>query len=311
MWTELHRHLDASFRPETLFEILNQQSIPHSYSSVDELKKKFWITKPFESLEEVLQAFVLFQKALASPEILERLAFETIEDAAKDQIEHIELRYSPLFASEYSKIPLDVVLNSIKKGISRAQKKYNITSKLICILSRDHSEKQLSACMDFAIEHKNDFCAVDLAGPEAEFPTKLFSKHFKKATKNGLAVTIHAGEGGPVENIWEAIDECGATRIGHAIEASKDKKLLSRMQRDRIHIESCPTSNVMTKSVEGWHSHPLRVFLEAGISVSINTDDPGIFGKTLQEELQLSKDHFLLSKSELEQIRLFGKAARF
>jgi adenosine deaminase len=311
MWTELHRHLDASFRAETLFEILNHYSIPHSYSSVDDLKKKFWITKPYQSLENVLNAFVLFQKALASPEILERLAYETIEDAARDQIEHIELRYSPLFASEHSKIPQEVVLASFKRGILRAQKKFNTSSKLICILSRDHSEKQLASCIDFAIEHKSDFCAVDLAGPEAAFPTRLFSSLFKKAKQNGLSVTIHAGEGGPVENIWEAIDVCGATRIGHAIEAAKDKKLLSRMQRDGIHIESCPTSNVMTKSVESWKTHPLRTFLDAGISVSINTDDPGIFGNSLQEEIQLSKKHFSLSQSEIEQIRLFGKTSRF
>ncbi len=302
MHTELHRHLDASFRPATLLELIKKFSIPVPFKTEDELKNKFWITKPMRTLKEVLDCFVLFQKILLSEEVLERVAFEAVEDASKEGIQFLELRYSPAFTSEYSRIPWEKALHAFIRGLQHGIKKTKIKVGLICIVSRDYGVKVAMETIDFALSHKNFFIGVDLAGNEVQYPCRIFKDVFQKAKNYGFPVTIHAGEGAGAESIWEAIDLLGATRIGHGIAALSDPVLLKRLEKDQILIETCPTSNIMTGSVKNWKSHPLPTFLEAGIPVSISTDDPGIFGVTLPDEQKRCLEWIGLKDSDMKKI---------
>lgn len=303
--TELHRHLEASLRPQTIAELSGV------YTSGEQVKKQFVLKEPLSSLKEVLDRFLLFQKCLSSPEIFSRITCESIEDAKTEGIEKLELRYSPSFSSELSKISWQEVLNAIVDGVKRGVEKTNIQVGLICTVSRDYGVHSAHETIDFAIENKKHFIGVDLAGNEVNFPCRMFQDPFKKALAANLPVTIHAGEACGAENVWEAIDLLGATRIGHGIRSIDDKVLLKRLSQDKILLEVCPTSNYITGAVSKIEEHPLPRLLDAGVWVSVGTDDPSIFGKSLPEETEVCKTRLSMRGDDLKKINEFSQKKSF
>lgn len=302
MRTELHRHLDASFRPETLAELCRTYELEPHFHDPAEVRRRFWLTTQMGSLKEVLDCFVLFQKLLRSPETLERVAHEAVVDAHAEGINRLELRYSPTFTSEHSKISWSDALAAFTRGLERGRRETGVEAGLICIISRGFGLEAADQTMDFAIENKDRFIGVDLAGLEEGYPCRLYKGMFERAASAGLPATIHAGEACGPENVWEAIDLLGAKRIGHGIRSIQDAELVKRLARDKILLETCPTSNYVTRSVTDWSEHPLPRFLEKGVPVSVSTDDPGIFGVTLGEEYERCKKYLGLSDNELKKI---------
>ena len=299
MRTELHRHLDASFRPVTLFELARAHGVPTPFTSPAEIPTHFWLTRQMASLQEVLDCFVLFQKVLRTPADLERIAREAVEDAHAEGIAQLELRYSPSFTSELSNIPWDAALDAFLRGLNTAERPDGVRVGLICILSRGYPEEVMERTMDFALSRRGDFIGVDLAGAEVGFPCRQFKSLFRKAIDAGLPITVHAGEACGAENVWEAIDDLGARRIGHGIRAIDDPMLIKRLARDGILLETCPTSNFVTRSIATWADHPLPRLLDAGVPVSVSTDDPGIFGVTLDDEYARCRAHLGLGDQEI------------
>lgn len=311
MRTELHRHLDASIRPRTLLELARTHGVATPFATVDEVRTRFWLREQMGSLQEVLDCFVLFQKVLRATEDLERIAREAVEDAHAEGIAQLELRYSPTFTSELSHIAWDDALAAFRRGIHAAVASTGVRTGLICILSRGFPDEQLERTMDFAIAHRDDFIGVDLAGPEQGYPCRLFKPLFRRAVEAGLAVTVHAGEACGAENVWEAIDELGARRIGHGIRSIDDPVLMKRLARDGVLLETCPTSNYVTRSIDHWSDHPLPRFLEAGVPVSVSTDDPGIFGVTLGDEYARCKASLGMSEADLARVDAYATAHSF
>ena len=241
----------------------------------------------------------------------ERIGFECVEEAHREGIAALELRYSPRFASATSKLPWEDVLRAFQRGLGKATKQYGTEVGLICIVSRCDDLNAGYEAIDFAITHPTDFIGVDLAGAEIGYPCRRYKKIFQRALDARLSVTIHAGEGCGPENIWEAIDHLGATRIGHGVRAIQDKALMARLARDQILLETCPTSNYITRSIEKLEDHPLPRFLDAGIPCSISADDPGLFGVTLQDEFDRCKKYCGLSDADLQQTNQFAKEHSF
>lgn len=301
---ELHRHIECSLRPATLAELAQKVGIS-LYKNADDIRKNFWVTKPLDSLNDVLDRFVLFQRVLFSEEVLKRVGYEVVEDAFGEEIRRLELRYSPRFASETSKIPWENVLRAFQRGIQKAAQEIKTRTGaamqvgLICIVSRGHEMGDAEEAIDFAIAHRKDFIAVDLAGPEIGNPCRRYKNIFRRAVDAGLPVTIHAGEACGPENVWEAIDLLGARRIGHGVRSIEDPELVRRLARDQILLETCPTSNVITRAVASWPQHPLPRLLEAGVPCSISTDDPGFFGVTMKDEFERCKKWMGMNESEI------------
>lgn len=304
--TELHRHLDASIRPETLVECVASRGLEVPFKTAEDVRKSFWLTKQMGSLKEVLDCFKLFQHILHNETVLERIAFEAVEDAHREGINNIELRYSPTFTCEYSGLSWEQAHNAFLRGLKRAEADTGVKAGLICIVSRGFGLKLAEETIDFAVSNKNTLIGVDLAGLEEGFPCRLYKDMFRKAHDAGLPVTIHAGEASGPENVWEAIDLLGAHRIGHGINSIKDQELMKRLARDQILLETCPTSNYVTRSVDDWALHPLPRFLAAGVPVSISTDDPGIFGVTLGEEYERCKNFLGMSDNDLRKIDTYA-----
>lgn len=309
--TELHRHLDASIRPQTLVDCASQHGIDVPFSTAADVRDRFWITKQMSSLKEVLDCFKVFQHVLRSEDSLERVAREAIEDAHAEGIGLVELRYSPTFTCEYSGLTWQQAHDAFLRGVTSGTAHSGTKAGLICIVSRGFGLDLAEKTIDFAIANKKTIIGVDLAGLEEGFPCRLYKNMFRRAVDAGLPVTIHAGEASGPENVWEAIDLLGARRIGHGIRSIQDKELVKRLARDRILLETCPTSNFVTRSITEWSEHPLPRFLEAGVPVSISTDDPGIFGITLGEEYERCKSFLGMSEADLGRVDSYAREHSF
>jgi adenosine deaminase len=248
---------------------------------------------------------------LADAAACHRVACENVEDAGKEGLDYLELRFSPWFMSEANHLDPVEVVEAVVDGIAEGKRKFGVNVNLIGILSRtygpDIAEKELEALLT----QRERITALDLAGDEARFPARLFQEHFRRARNAGWHVTIHAGEIASPESVWEAIQELGAERIGHAISATQDPALLDLLAAHHIGVESCLTSNVQTSCVPDYPAHPLKEFLEHGIPASINTDDPGISGIDLHHEYNFAAPRAGLTPDQIRQAQLNGLETSF
>ena len=307
--TELHRHLDVSLRIGTLLELAQARGFEPTSTSVDGFREKFIMKTPMADLGTVLAQFSLFQKVLDRPEVLERVAFETVEDCRNEGTRQVELRFSPRFVCQYSQLSWEVALDSFEAGMKRALAKYpDMKAGLICIASRDLGIDQVYKTVDFFLKNRTRFLAVDLAGDEKHYPGAQFEKAFQIAKDAGANITIHAGEGAGPDRVWEAIELLGAKRIGHGIASIQDPALMKHLAENQICLEVCPTSNWLTNAVTEMKNHPLPILLRAGVPVCINTDDPGIFGSYLPNEIRICREVLGMSEAEIDQC--FAHAAK-
>ncbi len=307
--TELHRHLDVSLRPETLLELLKERGLEAQSTSPEAFRDKLILKAPMSDLGAVLRSFGLFQQVFDRPDVMERVAFEVVEDCWREGTRQVELRFSPGFACELSKLPWRDALDGFETGMNRAISKYpQMKAGLICISSREYGTEGAWETVEFFLANRERFLGLDLAGDEARYPARAFSDPFKKAKKEGARITVHAGEASGAETVWEAIEDLGAERIGHGVASINDAKLMEYLKKNDICLEICPTSNWLTQAVPSFEAHPLPLLLRAGVPVSINTDDPGMFGATLQDEIRICRERLGMSQAEIN--RCFEHAQR-
>jgi adenosine deaminase len=310
--TELHRHLDVSVRASTLLELAQERGHEARSTSLESFREKLVLRKPMADLKEVLAQFSLFQAVLDRPEVLERVAYEVIEDCRSEGTRKVELRFAPSFVCEKTGLSWEDALGGFESGVKRALAAFpEMKAGLICIAVRDYGLDEVSRAVEFYLAHRSRFVGVDLAGNEVNFPCRLFESAFKPAIASGSRITIHAGEATGPENIWEAVELLGAQRIGHGIACVKDPELMRYLSERSICLEMCPTSNWLTHAVARLEDHPLPLALRAGIPVSINTDDPAVFGVTLDEEIRNCRERMGLSESELRLCQEHASRASF
>lgn len=291
---DLHRHLDCSMRWSTLLEIATTLKL--DFPKNPELQQKhFLVTEPMVNLGAVLSKFLIAQKVLASEEILERLAFEVCEDAFNDGVRILELRYAPTFIADgHSNLTFEKIHQAFLKGIKRAEQQMPIAVGLICILQRILTLDKVERVTQFAIENKNSFLAVDLADNEEGFAPKTFAPYFSRLRNAGLYVTIHSGEApSPNASQWikDSIEILGAERIGHGVQAIHDEELMDMLIKNDIPLEVCPYSNYLTQAFNTYQNHPLRRLFDKGVSVTINSDDPGMFASLLSDDYYLAHNY--------------------
>eukprot|EP00128_Syssomonas_multiformis_P002534 Colp12_sorted_trinity150504_noHs@11032 len=296
---ELHRHLEGSVRLETLIE-LTQKRTGKVFG-----KERFVTLQPVENLTEFLEKFWHHQEILDSYDVVERIAFEVVEDASKDNIKLLELRYSPHFVSlGHPNLTYEGIHAAVMRGIRKAQEQYEIGVGLIGIMDRSSALHEASSALDFILQNKADFVAVDLANDEIKFDQKPFAHLFRNAKRAGLNVTVHAGEvdvpDAPLK-VQEAVELLQADRIGHGIMSVHSDKVMQMLRERNVVLEVCPLSNYLTGVVKKLEEHPLRRLLDNQVPVCVSTDDPGVFGQTLVEEykevagaLRVSEEEFKL-----------------
>lgn len=301
---ELHRHLDGNVRLETILDLGRKHNLPLPAWDSAGLRPHVQVTSPQPGVMAFIAKFQWLVGVMFDYEAVQRIAYENVEDAHRDGINYIELRFSPWFMAEAHGLDPTGVVEAVIAGTTLGQQAYGVKVNLIGILSRtygpDTAEKELQALL----YQRQAITALDLAGDEAHFPACMFREHFRRARLAGWHITVHAGEISGPDSVWEALRELGAERIGHALRAVEDPCLLDYLAEQKIGVESCLTSNVQTSCVENYPAHPLRRFLDDGIPATINTDDPGISGIDLPYEYNIAAPKAGLTKQQIRQAQL-------
>jgi adenosine deaminase len=246
-----------------------------------------------------------------SPDAIHRITREAIEDAAKDNVKYMELRFTPVALSRAERFPLHDVIDWVLTSTRDASKNHNMIVKLIVSVNRHEGTELAEQVAWLAADHIQDgIVGMDLAGNEADFPSQPFYGIFKEARQAGLHVTIHAGEWGPGYNVREAIEEIGAERIGHGVRVLEDESIVALARERGTAFEVCITSNYQSGVFESLETHPLMKMHEAGLNVTINTDDPSISRITLSHEYYTACEDLRMPQNTLRQrIRAAAQAA--
>jgi len=300
---DLHRHLDGNIRTTTILELGRQHGIALPGEDLESLRPHVTITEPAPGLVAFLEKFRWSIGVLADPEACRRIAYENVEDASREGLDYVELRFSPWFMASAHGLNPQAVVEAVVQGVEEGRAAFGVKVALIGILSRTFGVEIAARELEALLSCRDRLVAIDLAGDEANFPAGLFKSHFAKAREAGLHVTIHAGEAAGPESIWEAIRLLGAERIGHGIRAIEDPALMDFIRERGIGLECCLTSNVQTSTVPDLGSHPLHRLLDAGLLATINTDDPGISGIDLDYEFQVAAPAAGLSVAQIDQAR--------
>lgn len=308
---DLHHHLDGSVRLHTILDLGRKYNLSLPASSLEELRPFVQVSSPEPDILAFFEKFKWQTIGMVNPEACRRIAYENVEDAAGEGLDYIELRFSPIFMSQTHKLLPQAVVEAVVDGVRAGEKDFGIRANLIGILSRTYGVDSAWQELNALLTHREQITGLDLAGDEIHFPGKLFVEHFRKVRDSGWHVTIHAGESAGAESIWQAIHELGAERIGHAVHAPEDPKLMDYMLKHQVPIESNLTSNVQTSTVADYPSHPLRSFLEHGLCATINTDDPGISAIDLHYEYHAAESLAGLSDEMIHQAQRNSLRAAF
>jgi adenosine deaminase len=279
--------------------------------SLEKLKSKVQIQQKTTDLLAFLEKMELGVSVLASEQACFRIAYENIEDAKLAGLDYVELRFSPVFMAQAHNLQIDQVVDAVIAGCKAGTKQYGVPVNLIGILSRSYGEATCHQELQALLRAKDDIVALDLAGDEKGFPAIRFKQHFKLARDAGWNITVHAGEADGPHSIRQAIDELGATRIGHSVAAREEPHLMDFMANNNISIECCLTSNFQTGACTNIADHPIKTFMERGIVVTLNTDDPGVSGIEIADEYKLAREVVGLSAEQLAQIQLNGVEVAF
>lgn len=297
---DIHRHLDGNVRAQTILDLGRQFNIALPAETVEALIPHVQVIDPEPNLMAFLQKLDWGVTVLGDYDACRRIAIENIEDAQAQGLDYVELRFSPYYMAQSQGLHPQGVVEAVVDGIKSATKEADIKANLIGILSRTYGIKTCQHELDALLAFKNDLVAVDLAGDEIGYPGELFVDHFKHVRDAYLAVTVHAGEALGAPSIWQALNELGASRIGHGVKAIEDPKLMDYLRDNRIGIESCLTSNIQTSTVNDLSKHPLKQFLDHGILACINTDDPAVEGIEIEYEYAVAAPKAGLSQADME-----------
>ncbi|MBC8335963.1 MAG: adenosine deaminase [Anaerolineales bacterium] len=309
---ELHRHLEGSLRIETMLDISREHGItvPRNIMRLSDLVQ-IQDEEPY-TFANFLEKFKTLRLFYRSPEVIERVTREAVEDAARDNIRYMELRFTPVALSRAERFPLQDVVDWVCESANKAAEKFGITVKLIASVNR-HESLELAEQVAWIASNSLDkgIVALDIAGNEAEFSGKPFAPIFREAKESGLKITVHAGEWAGAENVREAIEVLGADRIGHGVRVIEDETVVAMTKERGTCFEVCVTSNHQSGVTPTLKEHPLRKMIEAGLNTTINTDDPSISRISLSSEFQMVHDQLGISLDMLKKQTMNAVNAAF
>lgn len=305
---DLHCHLDGSLSTVTIRKLAKE--IGKNLPEETELVKWLQVQPNCTSLKEYLTKFDLPLSCLVTKDSFRIAVRELLADAAKEHVVYMEIRFAPLL-SVHETLSVREIIEGALEGLKEGRTLYGTDGRLILCGMRHMDVSQNVELVKIAREYTgNGVCAVDLAGDEAAFPVKDQAEMFHAAKEAEIPFTIHAGECGSAKSIWDALS-LGAVRIGHGIAARKDPGLIQYCAEHGICFEMCPISNLQTHAVHSMEEYPLLQFLDAGIPVTVNTDNRTVSNTTITKELELVQEYYKLTYRDMEQLMKNAKAAAF
>lgn len=295
---ELHCHLDGSLRPQTMLDLARDQRAAMPKDDAEALRDYMRVDDA-RNLEEYIARFSHTLRVMQTAEAMERIAFELAEDCAKEGVRYLETRYAPVLNVE-GDLTLAQAVEAPLRGLARAEREYGIVARVIVCGIRNMSPAVSLQLAQLAVEFSDrGVVGFDLAGGEAGNPASVHKAAFDYAFAHNLPCTCHAGEGDGASSVADAIHNCHAHRIGHGTRLIEDRALMAEVKAKGISIECCLTSNVQTQAVASLDLHPLRKYVEAGLNVSLNTDNRLMSGTDLVTEYGLAAKHLDFSFDEL------------
>ena len=304
--TDLHRHLDGNIRIQSILELGQQFSMALPANEIEMLRPFVQVVENQPDLMAFLQKLDWGVAVLGDLDACRRVAYENVEDAQLAGIDYAELRFSPYYMSMKHNLPIEGVVEAVVDGVQAGSRDFNVKTNMIGIMSRTFGVERCTQELNALLTQSRHLVAIDLAGDELGQPGTLFTPQFNQVRDAGLRVTVHAGEAAGAESIWQAINELGATRIGHGVKAIEDPRLMDYLAEHNIGMESCITSNIQTSTVTDIKQHPLKTFLEHGIKATINTDDPAVEGIELLHEYNVAAPAAGLSAAQIKQAQING-----
>ena len=307
---ELHVHLDGSLRPETMVELARKAKVALPSYEAEPLRR-FMLVDDAADLQDYLDRFDLTIPLLQTPEAVERVSYEMVEDAARDQVRYLEVRYCP-HLSQRQGMTLDEVMQAELRGLARGERDFGVVARVInCSLRHYDPAVSVEIAECSVAFRERGVVAFDLAGGEAGRPPGNHRAAFDVATQGLLGVTVHAGEAAGAESIADAVHLCHANRIGHGTRLYESPDLQAYIRDRRILIEANITSNVQTRAVSRASEHPVRGYFDAGLNVTLCTDGWLMAGVSLSDEYWLAHTELGFSRKEIDQLILNGFAGAF
>jgi len=299
---ELHRHIEGCVRVGTVIDIARARGLKLPTFDPAGLEKIYKLRSPGASLEAVLGMFGLAQASFAAYEDVERITFETLEDAFfKENIRLLELRYSPdfMFKAGLDWQKAHDIINSVA---ARFERDHPVVCGLIVIASRSHGLESALRTVEFTLRNKKTAIGFDLADSEAAYPSSLYSAAARKLRDAGIPLTVHSGEEGHYSQITGTVEALAPRRIGHGVKAAEDASgdTMALIKRAGITVETNPWSNYLTRAVPSVEAHPLKKFIAAGLRCTIGADDPEILDTHLNKEYLLAVEKMGLSFDDIK-----------
>ena len=294
---ELHLHIEGSLEPELMFKLAKRNKIKIPFESVDEIKNAY----NFHNLQSFLDIYYQGSKVLINEQDFFDLTWAYLLKSKEDNIVHTEIFFDPQ-AHTNRGIKFDLVINGIHKAILKAEKELGISSKIIMCFLRHLDEQSAFKILDQALTHKDKIIGVGLDSSEVDNPPSKFKRVFNKAMEEGFLTVAHAGEEGPPEYIWEALDLLKVKRIDHGIRCLEDEKLVQRLRDDQIPLTVCPLSNIKLRIFKKLRNHNLKQLLNNGLIATVNSDDPAYFGGYLNTNLIECYMALNLSKENIKRL---------
>ncbi|HET7322553.1 MAG TPA: adenosine deaminase [Longimicrobiaceae bacterium] len=307
---ELHVHLDGSLRPDTMLELAAEYGVQMPKTDPEELRDYMHVNDA-TNLVDYLARFDTTLSVMQTGDALERIAYELAEDLAKENVRYAEIRYSPILNSQGG-LPLTETVEAPLRGLRRAEEEFGIRTGIIICGIRNMEPATSRDLADLTVAFKNrGVVAFDLAGAEYNYPAKKHRDAFFTVINKNMAATIHAGEAYGPESIHQALHYCKADRIGHGTRLYEDPDLMQYVRDFRIPVEICLTSNVQTHAVPSFGEHPLRLYFDEGIVLSLNTDNRLMSATTVTEEYWRAHEHLGFTWPELVDIALMSFDSAF
>ena len=303
---ELHVHIEGTFEPELMFSVAQRNQIDIPYKSVEEVKQAY----NFHNLQSFLDIYYAGANVLIHEQDFYDLAWAYFEKCAEDNVVHTEMFFDPQTHTDRG-IAFEVVLNGLQRACDDAKAKLGITSRLIMCFLRHLSEEAAFKTLEQAIPFKHQIIGVGLDSSEVGHPPSKFERVFAKAREEGFLIVAHAGEEGPAEYVWEALDLLKVNRIDHGVRSEEDPKLMARLIAEKMPLTVCPLSNLKLCVVDDMAYHNIRRLLQQGVHVTVNSDDPSYFGGYMNDNFIAIAESLDLTADELKTLAINSFEASF
>ena len=292
---ELHLHIEGTLAPELLFKLANRNDIQIPFANIDEIKSAY----SFDNLESFLKIFYQGSRVLIKEQDFFDLTWAYAKRCKEDNVVHTEIFFDPQTHVNRG-INFDTVINGIYKALQKANEEFGLTSKIIMCFLRHLDEEAGFEILDQALVHKDKIVGIGLDSSEAGHPPRKFEKLFNKAIEKGFLTVAHAGEEGPPEYIWEALNLLKVKRIDHGVQCFHDEKLIQKLRDEQIPLTVCPLSNIKLRVFNKLEEHNLKKMLNKELMVMVNSDDPAYFGGYINKNLIECQTALNLSMKEVK-----------